>query len=209
MFAYVVGSIGDIVSKSSNYSEKLRQQMISITTFLQQRRTPKEIQLKIKRYLQHVMGEKTKLPMDEKDMMDLLSTPLRDELLIYFHGSMIQGCAIYDDFSIDFLSYLTFFLRTEQFSVGDTIFEERDSGSKMFFVVRGHVLIYLKSPLVVLTELREDSYFGEVALFGRKPRTACADSVAFTEVLSISQSGLNKACENFPQAKVAMHGKSG
>ncbi len=123
MFAYIVGSIGNLVTRASEMSEKMRTQMININQFLIHRRIPKEMRVKIRRYLEYVMDEKKRLLMDETELMSLLSTPLRDELLIYFHGTILHNCSIYDEFSIDFLSYLTFFMHSEQFSIGDTIFE--------------------------------------------------------------------------------------
>ncbi len=159
MFAYIVGSIGNIVSRASEVSERLRTEMININRFLMHRRIPKEMRVKVRRYLEYIMDEKKKLLMDEGEMMSMLSIPLRDELLIYFHGAILHNCTIFDDFPIDFLSYLTFFLHSEQFSVGDTVFEEDEQGSKMFFIVKGRVLIFTRLPLAVLAELKALFFF--------------------------------------------------
>ena len=123
MFAYIVGSIGDLVTRASEVNEKLRTQMLNINRFLLHRRIPKEMRTKVRRYLDYVMDEKKKSQIEEHELMALLSAPLRDELLIFFHGTIMHNCSMFDDFPIDFLSYLTFFMNSEQFSVGDTIFE--------------------------------------------------------------------------------------
>ncbi len=123
MFAYIVGSIGNLITKSSEVADRLRTQMVNINRFLTHRRIPKEVCNKIRRYLQYAMEEKEKLQMDETELMSLLSTPLKDELNIYFHGSFLNKCGAFEEFPIDFLSYLTFFLHTEHFSIADTVFE--------------------------------------------------------------------------------------
>ncbi len=123
MFAYIVGSIGNLVSRASEVADKFRTQMVNINRFLMHRRIPKEMRIKVRRYLEYVMDEKKKLQMNEDEMMNLLSTPLRDELTIYFNGSILHNCPVFDEFSIDFMSYLSFFLHQEHFSIGDTIFE--------------------------------------------------------------------------------------
>ncbi len=123
MFAYIVGSIGNLITRSSELADRLRTQMVNINRFLTHRRIPKEVRNKIRRYMQYAMEEKERLHMDETELMSLLSTPLKDELNIYFHGSFLNKCMAFDDFPIDFLSYLTFFLHTEHFSIGDTVFE--------------------------------------------------------------------------------------
>ena len=123
MFAYIVGSIGNLVSQQSEVADQIRYQMININRFLMHRRIPKEMRSKVRNYLEYALEEKKQLLMDENELMQQLSTPLRDELTIYFHGIIIHNCPIFDDFPIDFLSYLTFYLQSEQFLVGDTIFE--------------------------------------------------------------------------------------
>jgi len=123
MFAYIVGAVGDTVQRSNELSEKLRSQMISIERLLIHKRIPQEMRIKVRRYLEYMMEEKKKAVVDEGEIMNLLSVPLRDELLIYFHGSVMQSFTLFDDFTVDFLSYLTFFMRNEQFSVNDSIFE--------------------------------------------------------------------------------------
>jgi hyperpolarization activated cyclic nucleotide-gated potassium channel 2 len=123
MFAYIVGSIGNLISKASEVADRMRTQMVNINGFLVHKRIPKDMRNKVRRYLEYAMEEKEKLQMDEEELMALLSIPLRDELNIFFHGSFLQKCHAFDDFPSDFLSYLTFFLFTEHFSIGDTIFE--------------------------------------------------------------------------------------
>jgi hypothetical protein len=127
MYAYIVGSIGNLVSRASGIAERFRTQMINVNRFLTHRRIPKEMCVKVHRYLEYVLDEKQKLRMDEDQMMNLLSVPLRDELTIYFYGSILQLCPVFDEFSIDFMSYLSFFLKTEHYSICDTIFEVRRS----------------------------------------------------------------------------------
>ncbi len=123
MFAYIVGSIGTIVKNSSEVADKLREQMLSVNNLLTLRKIPRDMRTKIKRYLQYVMEERSQVPIDEDVLLKQLSVPLRDELTVYFRGQFLQNCPIFDDFSIDFMSYLTFFLQLESFSAGDTIFE--------------------------------------------------------------------------------------
>ncbi len=128
MFAYIVGSIGTLVRAASEVSDKLRDQMLSVNNLLSFRKIPIEMRTKIKRYLQYVIEERSQVAIDEDSLLKQLSTPLRDELIVYFRGRYLQNCPIFDDFSIDFMSYLTFFLQIESFSAGDTVFEVGSCG---------------------------------------------------------------------------------
>eukprot|EP00831_Metopus_contortus_P069222 TRINITY_DN6211_c0_g1_i1.p1 TRINITY_DN6211_c0_g1~~TRINITY_DN6211_c0_g1_i1.p1 ORF type:complete len:334 (-),score=68.37 TRINITY_DN6211_c0_g1_i1:260-1261(-) len=154
--------------------------------------------IKVRKYLGHALEEKKNLQMDEREMMAAISTPLRDELTIFFHGTILHNCPVFYDFPPDFLSYLTFFMHTDQFSIGDTIFEEEEASNKMYFIVKGKVLVYTRLPLAALAELGEDEIFGELGFFGNLPRSASVESLAFTQCLSISHEGMQKAAGHFP-----------
>jgi len=153
MFAYIVGSIGNLITRTTELEDKMRLQMVNINRFLAFRKIPREIRNKIRKYLEYTMKEKQKQHVDEAEVMTLLSTPLKDELNIFFNGSFLYKCSTFSEFPIDFLSYLTFFLQSEHFSIGDSIFEEDDMSSKMYFIVKGKVIIYQLKPLMVLSEL--------------------------------------------------------
>jgi len=166
MFAYIVGSIGNLITRSSEIEDKMRLQMVNINKFLAYRRIPREVRNKIRKYLEYAMEERQKLHIDETELMGLLSTPLKDELNIYFYGSFLHKSPLFEDFQIDFLSYLTFFLQIEHFSIGDSIFEEDDPSSKMYFIVKGKVIIYQLKPLLVLSEL--SVFFMSLFIFKRR-----------------------------------------
>jgi len=215
MYAYIVGSIGSLVKNSSQVADNLREQMINMNRFLARRRIPKELRLKIQRYLQYMIEEKSQIPIDEDTLLEQLNIPLRDELTVYFRGQVLLNCPVFDDFSIDFMSYLTFFMNIESFSAGDTFFEvffflikckkEDEASTKAYFIIKGKVLIYSKCPLAALSELKEGDYFGEIGFFGHKPRTASADSLSFTQVLTISAEGINKVSTHFPESMVFLN----
>jgi CRP/FNR family cyclic AMP-dependent transcriptional regulator len=67
-------------------------------------------------------------------------------------------------------------LTEKSVKAGDIVFAQGDSGSSMYIVRSGTVQIYLASvdnaPPVVLKDLRTGEYFGELALFDDKPRSA-------------------------------------
>lgn len=60
-------------------------------------------------------------------------------------------------------------LRSRSFSAGQTVFSKGEAGDAMYFLVSGSVQVHIGAR----TEcLREGAFFGELALLGRKPRSA-------------------------------------
>ena len=70
---------------------------------------------------------------------------------------------------------------------GETVFREGDSENSMFIILEGCVEIYftIKHKETRLAILKKGDFFGEMALFRAKPRTATARAVLDTELAVI------------------------
>src|SRR5579859_4793801 len=78
---------------------------------------------------------------------------------------------------------------------GDIVFAQGDAGSSMYVVQSGAVQVYLPSsdrdsPPVVLKDLRTGEYFGELALFDDKPRSASVRAMVDTVLLELTREQL-------------------
>jgi uncharacterized membrane protein len=84
-------------------------------------------------------------------------------------------------------------LAEKTFRAGDIVFSQGDKGSSMYVVQSGAVQVYLpsagKEP-VVLKDLRTAEYFGELALFDDKPRSASVRAVVDTVLLELTREEL-------------------
>jgi CRP/FNR family cyclic AMP-dependent transcriptional regulator len=86
-------------------------------------------------------------------------------------------------------------LAERPFAAGEVIFSQGDQGASMYVVRSGAVQISLPaaaagSPPVVLKDLRTGEYFGELAIFDDKPRSASARAVVDTVVLELTREEL-------------------
>ena len=75
---------------------------------------------------------------------------------------------------------------------GDMVFSQGDAGASMYLVQSGAVQIYLPSkendqPPVVLKDVRTGEYFGELALFDDKPRSASVRALVDTVLLELTR----------------------
>lgn len=70
---------------------------------------------------------------------------------------------------------------------GDCVFVEGDSGENMYIVHTGRVRIYrtIGTQQIELAMFEKGDFFGEMAMFEHRPRSACAEAVEDTELLSI------------------------
>ena len=88
-------------------------------------------------------------------------------------------------------------LTEKTFKSGDIVFSQGDKGSSMYIVQSGSVQIYLPSaekdvPPVVLKDIRTGEYFGELALFDDKPRSASVRAMTDTVLLELTREELGE-----------------
>ena len=80
---------------------------------------------------------------------------------------------------------------------GDVVFSQGDAGSAMYLVKAGAVQVFLPSsgkdsPAVVLKDVRTGEYFGELALFDDKPRSASVRATVDTVLLELTREDLSE-----------------
>ena len=79
----------------------------------------------------------------------------------------------------------------------DHVFEEEESGIKMYFITKGTVVIMQKKSHTYIKELVVDEYFGEISFFSDLKRQATARSRGFTEILSLNKDSFKRIADEF------------
>ena len=203
VFAYTVGSIGSLVSKQNAMENAYREQVVAVNRYMRKKELPYDLQFRVRRYLEYVWENKKRNNLDEKQILKLLSEPLRDEIYSQIHGDIIKKCPIFSDtvFEMHFLNQVTRALEGETYAPGDTVIEEGEMSTKMYFIQNGKVDIFHHSTKSTFKELKNGDYFGEIAFFSERPRCASAKCLDFVDLLSLSRSSMNDILERFPEAK--------
>jgi uncharacterized membrane protein len=100
-------------------------------------------------------------------------------------------------------------LTEKVFRPGDIVFSQGELGVSMYVVRSGAVQIYLPSadkdvPPVVLKDLRTGEYFGELALFDDKPRSASVRVLVDTVLLELTREQLAEHLGRSPKAAMTI-----
>jgi CRP/FNR family transcriptional regulator, cyclic AMP receptor protein len=100
-------------------------------------------------------------------------------------------------------------LTEKSFRPGDIVFSQGEPGTSMYVVQSGAVQIYLPSadknlPPVVLKDLRTGEYFGELALFDDKPRSASVRVLVDTVLLELTREQLGEHLSRSPKAAMTI-----
>ncbi len=98
-------------------------------------------------------------------------------------------------------------LQRRQFAAGSMVFSQGDNGDSMYIVDSGDINIHLPgeaSRRISLKDISRGEYFGELALFDEKPRSASALATTATVLLELQRRTLEGYLESRPKVALAI-----
>jgi len=114
---------------------------------------------------------------------------------------------MFEGLSQEDLDHLASTLVERHLPGGQLIFNQGDPGTEMYIIAQGHVNIHLpgeNSRRVSLKDIAVGEYFGELALFDDKPRSASALATTEAVLLELSRETLSSYLERRPRAAMAI-----
>ncbi|MBU1934861.1 cyclic nucleotide-binding domain-containing protein, partial [Patescibacteria group bacterium] len=84
-------------------------------------------------------------------------------------------------------------IQMEYFAADHVIFEEGDTGDKMYIIKRGQVQVLRDNTIVAV--LSDNQFFGEMALVSDEPRNATLKTVTDVEVLTLDKEDFRRLLE--------------
>ena len=92
----------------------------------------------------------------------------------------------------------------ERYSMGQTVFEQGDTGNCAYFIRSGEVAILREEDGVVLATLGKGEYFGEMALLSNAPRNATVRVTAPVELAVLGKSNFLDMMRLLPMTEEAI-----
>jgi len=123
------------------------------------------------------------------------------------NAELLRSTPLFEGLTADDLQVLAASVKPKPFKAGQMIFNQGDVGTEMYIVASGHVNIHLPgdaSRRVSLKDIASGEYFGELALFDDKPRSASALATTDATLLELSRATLSGYLERRPRAAMAI-----
>ena len=120
---------------------------------------------------------------------------------------LLRAVPLFDGLSNEDLVALSQATHARTFNAGQIIFSQGDSGRTMYIVEQGGVDIQLPGDgkgAILLRHLGFGEFFGELALFDDKPRSANAVAASNTVLLELQHDKLEAFLEMRPRAAIAL-----
>jgi CRP/FNR family transcriptional regulator, cyclic AMP receptor protein len=123
------------------------------------------------------------------------------------HTELLRSISLFEGLEEDDLRALSAHLVERRVPAGQLIINQGDPGGEMFIVADGQVNIHLPgeaSRRVSLKDIARGEYFGELALFDDKPRSASALATTDAVLLELGRETLSQYLEERPRAAMAL-----
>jgi CRP/FNR family transcriptional regulator, cyclic AMP receptor protein len=122
-------------------------------------------------------------------------------------SALLRTIPMFEELEAEDLDALAKSLVERRYHGGQLVFNQGDKGTEMYVVAEGHINIHLPgegSRRVSLKDITRGEYFGELALFDDKPRSASALATTEAVLLELGRETLSDYLRKRPHAAMAI-----
>jgi hypothetical protein len=120
-------------------------------------------------------------------------------------GDAFVDSPLFSGFSRDELVAVIRGLELMTFEPGDIVITEGDAGDSLFVITEGRVKAFVRDAAqhrqMLMRELKEGDFFGEISILSGKPRSATVTAVTHCEMLELDRATLDEITARFPHVR--------
>ncbi|CAK81386.1 unnamed protein product (macronuclear) [Paramecium tetraurelia] len=197
IFGYSMSSFMQIIEGEDEKIQQQRIQNSKIVRYIRQKSIPKELQSRVKNYLEWLAGSAQIARNYEQYVLKSLSANLKTEIVCLLNGRILHKVQLFSkEFTPQLINKLVYVLNEQILGPEEYVFKENSlDNDKVYFIQNGQINICLTQRETLVKTLQKGEYFGEIGFFGRKPRNASAKTVDFVNVMSLKRSDLWEAAK--------------
>lgn len=95
-FAYIVNRIGSVVMEFNKVSDRYKEQMMYVNKYMINKQMPKNLRLKIRRFLDYNFEQKKDIKLEDKDIYNELNRNLNLRLQVFLIGRILTKISFLD-----------------------------------------------------------------------------------------------------------------
>jgi Ion transport protein/Cyclic nucleotide-binding domain len=199
LFGYTMNVIGDIINEMTADRKMVNEKMRSVKTYMAKKNLDRDLQIRVKNYLQYMIDSKNYHKNEEEELFKLLSQNLKDDIISEVNGKTLVECKIFRTHFTQKASLHLSRLMEEKFLVPEEILfkeEEEDYYNSIYFIEYGKINMYLAGKY--LASLEQGAYLGEIEFFIEGPRMATACSQNFSTLFYLKREDALETIKYFP-----------
>eukprot|EP00347_Sterkiella_histriomuscorum_P006811 403351340 len=163
IYALTLNNVSQMVQKYNLLAVNYREKMMYVNQFMNKKSLPKDLKLKVWRYLQYVWEVKKQIKIEEEEVFKVLNQDLKEKITVCMNGFILQTIPFFESFEMQFVSELTFHTRKETYAMDDNIFVKDDYFGEIAFFTDEPRCATMKSRDFTDVYLIERDLFLEIA----------------------------------------------
>jgi hypothetical protein len=196
VYGYIIGNVASILAKrdpaKSQYFDNLEQ----LNAFVRYRDIPAALQKRIKEYYAYIW--KKRLGFDEMTFLSALPMGLRTEVELHLKCQVLDKIPLFQELDNSFIEEVALNLKPDVYTPGEFICKEGQESDKMFFVIKGELLV-LRQDGSVINILKDGDFFGEIALLNNQIRSASVQAVTYCDLYILEKEAFIYLLERYPE----------
>ncbi|MCF8240081.1 MAG: cyclic nucleotide-binding domain-containing protein [Melioribacteraceae bacterium] len=205
VYGYIIGNIAGIISKKDPSKAKYSENMENLAALVQYRQIPFTLQQRIRDYYTYMYRKR--LGYDESSFLEGLPKSLKTEVSLILKKEVIEKIELFKDADDNYKREVALHLKPIVLTPGDSVFNEGDQGNEMYFVVKGQLSVLVDKETKQIATLHDGDFFGEIALFLNKPRTATIKALTYCDLYSLNQKAFDLVVSKYPDIKRKIEAK--
>ncbi|KAL4133860.1 hypothetical protein PRIC2_004176 [Phytophthora ramorum] len=193
LFIYACSTLF-MLSKSESSQAMLAQARISqLRHLLTFHHVPESLQTEAVEYLKR---HYTDAESNDREVVKLLCPSITKDIQVELLKDMVGRIPLFRGCNEQFIVALTSLLEMTSCPANVTLFQAGDQGDYMYVVNSGVLHIMVNG--VKVRELRQGSFFGEVSVFSKRPRSAAVVTTSYCTLYRLSRFHTERVLEGYP-----------
>ncbi|KAG5885089.1 hypothetical protein JTB14_003963 [Gonioctena quinquepunctata] len=193
-FIWVILALAILNSRSVKI--KYQEILVEVEDYLEAKRIPLKLRERINSLYKFIYG---KGYCRQKNILDLLSTNLRNEMQMFEHQKMIQSVTILSKLPAELIKTVVGKLKSNIYMPNETILQYGTTGNNIYFIASGTVAVYTHSGKEVC-HLQDGDYFGESFLVTRGNKMNCTIiAIEICQIYELGRRRFQKLFSTYPK----------
>ncbi|GMF32904.1 unnamed protein product [Phytophthora fragariaefolia] len=193
LFIYASATLFMLSKSESNQTVLAQARINQLRHLLTFHHVPEPLQLQAVEYLKR---HYTDAESNDREVVKLLCPSITKDIQVELLKDMVGRVPLFRGCNEQFIVALTSLLEMTSFPAHVTLFEAGDRGDYMYVVNSGVLHILVNG--VKVRELRQGSFFGEVSVFSKRPRSAAVVTTSYCTLYRLSRFHIERVLEGYP-----------
>ena len=195
-YGFLIGNISNLLAQRNPAQEHYAENMEQLSMMIKYRGLPKELQSKIQEYYKYKLQRQ--MGYDESEFLNGLPKNLQRRVVLHMKKDLLESIPLFQHANEAFIEAIALNLKPLVLTPGDYVFRSGDIGRDMYFIIQGEVRAVSDDGQTTYATMTSGDFFGEIALFLHKPRTASVLAETYCDIYSLSQSAFEEVVERYP-----------